>query len=73
MVLGLCRDAGLVPLSMTRNLETGAIACDHTLPPMYYFTTWGGQRRLDANAALHALVFEGDTTPAEGALASAHA
>jgi hypothetical protein len=73
MVLGLCRNAGLVPLSMTRNLQTGAIACDHTLPPVYYFTTWGGQRRLDANAALHAIVFEGDTVSAEGALASARA
>jgi hypothetical protein len=73
MILGLCRDAGLVPLSMTRNLETGAIACDHTLPPFYYFTTWGGQRRLDANATLHRLVFDGADTSPEGALAGARA
>ena len=57
MLLGLSRDAGLVPVSMTRNLVTGAIACDHTLPPVYYFTTWGGKKRLDANARLHEVVF----------------
>ena len=60
MILGLCRDAGLVPVSMTRNLETGAIACDHTLPPIYYFSTWGGQRRLEANTLLHEIVFGED-------------
>jgi hypothetical protein len=58
MILGLSRDAGLVPLSMTRNLQSGAIACDHTLPPVYYFSTWGGQKRLDTNMALHRTVFE---------------
>lgn len=57
MVLGLCRDAGLVPISMTRNLVSGGIACDHTLPPMYYFTTWGGQKRIDTNTALHDTFF----------------
>ena len=66
MILGLCRNAGLVPISMTRNLESGGIACDHTLPPMYYFTTWGGQKRIDTNTALHATFFEGAD---EGALA----
>jgi len=57
MVLGLSRDSGLVPISMTRNLRSGAIACDHTLPPIYYFSTWGGQVRLDANAKLFDEVF----------------
>jgi hypothetical protein len=57
MVLGLSRDSGLVPISMTRNLRSGAIACDHTLPPVYYFSTWGGQVRLDANAKLYDEVF----------------
>jgi hypothetical protein len=74
MVLGLCRDAGLVPLSMTRNLVSGAIACDHTLPPMYYFSTWGGQKRLDTNMALHEVIFENLTTKVtatEGKLAHA--
>jgi hypothetical protein len=67
MVLGLCRNAGLVPLSLTRNLASGAIACDHTLPPMYYFTTWGGQKRIETNAELHRVVFE-DALNTEGAL-----
>jgi len=66
MVLGLCRNAGLVPVSMTRNLVSGAIACDHTLPPMYYFTTWGGQKRIDTNTALHEAFFQ---DAPEGALA----
>lgn len=61
MILGLCRDAGLVPISLTRNLETGAIACDHTLPPFYYFSTWGGQRRVEANSLLHDIVFGDDS------------
>jgi hypothetical protein len=64
MILGLSRDAGLVPISLTRNLETGAIACDHTLPPLYYFSTWGGERRVEANALLHGLVF-GDSREAD--------
>ncbi|MDH6423754.1 hypothetical protein [Aurantimicrobium minutum] len=57
MIIGLSRDSGMVPISMTRNLDTGAIACDHTLPPIYYFTTWGGQRRIEANESLHKLLF----------------
>lgn len=62
MIIGLSRDAGMVPISMTRNLVTGAIACDHTLPPIYYFTTWGGQRRIEANEALHKLLFANSET-----------
>jgi hypothetical protein len=42
---------------MTMNIETGAIACDHTLPPVYYFTTWGGQRRIEANERLYETFF----------------
>lgn len=68
MILGLSRDAGLVPLSLTRNLVSGGIACDHTLPPMYYFTTWGGQKRLDTNMALHHTIFEELLEGAEGDL-----
>lgn len=70
MILGLSRDAGLVPLSLTRNLESGGIACDHTLPPMYYFTTWGGQKRLDTNLALHRTIFEETGAKNEEALVS---
>lgn len=60
MVLGLSRDSGLVPISITRNLRSGAIACDHTLPPFYYFSTWGGQVRLEANSKLYEKVFSGE-------------
>lgn len=59
MLLGLSRDSGLVPISMTRNIRSGAIACDHTLPPIYYFSTWGGQIRLDANKKLYETIFSG--------------
>ena len=45
----------------------GAIACDHTLPPIFYLTTWGGETRLKANARLEAEFFaqprEGDALP----------
>jgi hypothetical protein len=52
MFLGYSKNGTLVPLSMTRNRRSGAIACDHTLPPIFYFTTWGGETRLKANARL---------------------
>lgn len=67
MILGLCRNAGLVPVSMTRNLVSGGIACDHTLPPMYYFTTWGGQKRLDTNRQLQETFFDDPNFVPEGA------
>jgi hypothetical protein len=57
LFLGLSLDCGLVPISLTRNSSTGAIACDHTLPPVYYFSNWGGQLRKDSNAKLQSLVF----------------
>jgi hypothetical protein len=52
MFLGYSKNGTVVPLSMTRNEQTGAIACDHTLPPPFYVTTWGGEKRLEANARL---------------------
>jgi hypothetical protein len=52
MFLGLSVDGTVVPLSMTRNRASGAIACDHTLPPMFYVSTWGGESRLNANQKL---------------------
>jgi hypothetical protein len=57
MFLGLSTNGTLVPISMTRNRETGAIACDHTLPPVYYVSTWGGDARLRANARLEQELF----------------
>jgi hypothetical protein len=52
MFLGLSTNGTLVPISLTRNRRTGAIACDHTLPPPFYLSTWGGEARLRANARL---------------------
>jgi hypothetical protein len=57
MLLGYAKDGTLVPLSLTRQRASGAIACDHTLPPVFYISTWGGQARLDANARLAAEFF----------------
>lgn len=52
MFLGLSKNGTVVPISLTRNKASGAIACDHTLPPMFYLSTWGGEARLAANARL---------------------
>lgn len=52
MFLGYSKNGTVVPISLTRNEESGAIACDHTLPPVFYLSTWGGEARLRANARL---------------------
>lgn len=52
MIVGSCENAGLIPISMTRNLKTGAIACDHSLPPVYYVSTWSGKSRINAHERL---------------------
>ena len=52
MFLGYSKNGTVVPISLTRNKESGAIACDHTLPPVFYLSTWGGEARLRANARL---------------------
>jgi hypothetical protein len=52
MFLGLSKNGTVVPISMTRNRSTGAIACDHTLPPVFYLSTWGGDARKRANGRL---------------------
>lgn len=52
MFLGISTNGTVVPLSLTRNRRTGAIACDHTLPPVFYLSTWGGDARLRANDRL---------------------
>lgn len=62
MFLGLSTNGTLVPISLTRNRRTGAIACDHTLPPPFYLSTWGGEARLRANARLQREFFP-DTVP----------
>jgi hypothetical protein len=52
MFLGISTNGTVVPISLTRNRRTGAIACDHTLPPFFYLSTWGGEARLRANDRL---------------------
>lgn len=56
---GLATDGSLVPISMTRNDSTGAIAVDHTLPPVYYVNKWGGPLRKQANERLAERLFAG--------------
>jgi hypothetical protein len=67
MFLGYSKNGTVVPLSLTRNRHSGAIACDHTLPPIFYLTTWGGETRLQANARLEKEFFSepraGDALP----------
>jgi hypothetical protein len=54
---GLAANGTVVPLSMTRNDESGAIAVDHTLPPIYYVSTWSGEMRKQGNARLEQALF----------------
>jgi hypothetical protein len=56
-LIGLATDGSLVPLSMTRNDNSGAIAVDHTLPPIYYVNKWGGDLRKRGNARLQEALF----------------
>jgi hypothetical protein len=65
MLIGSSEDAGLIPISLTRNLESGAIACDHSLPPVYYFSTWGGTARIMAHNSLVEKFFSKDMKDAK--------
>jgi|SRR5579862_74901 len=56
-LFGLAANGTVVPLSMTRNDASGAIAVDHTLPPTYYVSTWGGDMRKQGNARLAEALF----------------
>jgi len=71
MFLGLSQNGTVVPISLTRNRRTGAIACDHTLPPVFYLSTWGGDARKRANARL-AQEFFADTLEPEPTQVAAH-
>ena len=62
-LFGIATDGSLVPLSMTRNDESGAIAVDHTLPPTYYVSKWGGDLRKQGNARLQEKLFADDCEP----------
>lgn len=67
MFLGLSKNGTLVPISLTRNRASGAIACDHTLPPVFYLSTWGGDARLRANARLEQEFFADLSAPVASA------
>jgi hypothetical protein len=56
-LFGLASNGTVVPLSMTRNDQTAAIAVDHTLPPVYYVSSWGGDLRKRGNARLQEALF----------------
>lgn len=73
MFLGYAKDGTLVPLSLTLNRNSGGIACDHTLPPVFYISTWGGKHRLEANARLERALFDGDAMTSARLREDAHA
>ncbi len=56
-LFGLATNGTVVPLSMTRNDSTGAVAVDHTLPPVYYVNKWGGDLRKQGNERLRERLF----------------
>ena len=60
---GLATNGTVVPLSMTRNDRSGAIAVDHTLPPVFYINKWGGDLRKQGNARLEEALFAPERTP----------
>lgn len=69
MLLGYSKNGTVVPLSLTRNRNSGAIACDHTLPPVFYVTSWGGEKRLEANARLEEEFFSAEVPQQQTAVA----
>lgn len=63
MVVGFSDKGSVVPLSITRNDRSKGLACDHTLPPMYYLPWWGGEVRKAANLRVRELLFSGSERP----------
>lgn len=57
MVVGFSDKGSVVPISITRNDRSKGLACDHTLPPMYYLPWWGGAVRKAANQRVRELLF----------------
>ena len=49
---GLCETATLVPLTINRDLRTGCIGIEHSLPPIYYATSVTGKLRARVVAGL---------------------
>lgn len=51
---GLCETATLLPLTINRDLESGCIGLEHSLPPVYYATSAIGKLRAQAIAGFAA-------------------
>jgi hypothetical protein len=49
---GLCETATLIPLTISRDLRTGCIGIEHSLPPVYYGTAVTGKQRAHTVASL---------------------
>jgi hypothetical protein len=49
---GLCETATLVPLTINRDLSTGCIGIEHSLPPIYYGAAVTGKLRARAVSGL---------------------
>jgi hypothetical protein len=43
--MGICETTTLVPLTISRDLETGCIGIEHSLPPLYYAASLMGKMR----------------------------
>ena len=61
MAVGFSGKGSVVPLSVTRDDRSKGLACDHTLPPMYYLPWWGGEARKAANERIQAMLLSGAT------------
>jgi hypothetical protein len=64
MVVGFSGKGSVVPLSITRDDRSKGLACDHTLPPVYYLPWWGGDARRAANERIHAVLLNGGSAAA---------
>lgn len=56
--IGVCDHATLVPLTINRDLRTGNIGIEHSLPPIYYATSVTGPTRAQTIASLAAMLEE---------------
>ncbi len=57
MAVGSSVSGTIVPISVTRSDRSKGLACDHTLPPIYYLPWWGGEIKKAANTRLRAVLF----------------
>ncbi|MFN0253034.1 MAG: hypothetical protein ACKV2T_39540 [Kofleriaceae bacterium] len=58
--MGLCETATLIPLTINRDLKTGCIGIEHSLPPTYYASSVTGPLRSKVISQLSSsLIFQG--------------